>query len=214
MHPRHDRAFSIVELLVVVSIIAVLSGVLLPAVKTVRDSAKTVKCLSALRQIGAGALAYSTECRGFLPDCKGNGADWATRMSAFVEADNKDQDSGWGNFQTRGRVYGACPNAKSTGGPNDGFAMSYVLLKPLSSSGYSYALSASTQVQSFRLSQITYPGTRLFISERTGDQNIGGYGNLDMARHGRRVNAVFCDFHVESLDSDNARLSIDSPNLR
>jgi len=64
---RSDRAFTLVELLVVIGIIAVLVGILLPTLSKARQRAQTVACMSNLRQIFQTARMYSTENNDSLP---------------------------------------------------------------------------------------------------------------------------------------------------
>src|SRR4051794_16898901 len=61
------RAFTLVELLVVIGIIVVLMGILLPVASRAQESARRVKCASNLRQMGQAILAYSSANDGKFP---------------------------------------------------------------------------------------------------------------------------------------------------
>lgn len=64
---KRPGAFSLIELLVVVGIIAVLIAVLLPALSGARDAARRVQCLANLNQIGAALIAYTVDNKGSFP---------------------------------------------------------------------------------------------------------------------------------------------------
>jgi prepilin-type N-terminal cleavage/methylation domain-containing protein/prepilin-type processing-associated H-X9-DG protein len=72
----HANAFTLVELLVVIGIIALLVSILLPTLNKAREAANKVKCLSNLRQIAQGNSLYISQWKGWaVPGISGNNKD-------------------------------------------------------------------------------------------------------------------------------------------
>jgi prepilin-type N-terminal cleavage/methylation domain-containing protein len=84
LHPRHSaiasrpqRAFTLVELLVVIGIIALLISILLPSLARARESANNIKCMSNLRSLYQATLLYTNTSKGWMMPATAAGSNTA-----------------------------------------------------------------------------------------------------------------------------------------
>jgi len=100
-HTVSKRGFTLVELLVVIAIIAVLIGLLMPAVQAARESARRAHCSNNLKQLGLGAQQH-VQAHGHFPS-----GGWGYRWTG-------EPDQGFGEKQPGGWAYSILPYVEQT----------------------------------------------------------------------------------------------------
>ncbi|MEL6499692.1 MAG: prepilin-type N-terminal cleavage/methylation domain-containing protein [Planctomycetota bacterium] len=133
---RGERtAFTLIELLVVIAIIALLIGILLPALAKARRSSQRVVDASNQRQIGIGAAFYAEEYDGYQPrESSGGGTDggpcasrpgWASAFRPFLDGDGYAPED---KFVTEGNdVFDGMEIYKDPARPRDDHPLNYVV---------------------------------------------------------------------------------------
>lgn len=199
-------AFTLMELLVTVTIIALLVSLLLPAIQTVRSVTKQVKCAGNLRQIGMANGEYSADWRGRIAPTVINGTPWFSTLVTFL------QDSG-SNKAIRG-----CPTFTT---PTNNWTLGYgrseflkQYRKNMAENLWNfdkiptYDTSSGIWGKEFLMGEITRTNQRVLLGDG-GDWYLqaGGW-QTNCNRHRKRGNFLFCDFHVSPMIDADAKNGI------
>jgi prepilin-type N-terminal cleavage/methylation domain-containing protein len=146
---RKKRGFTLVELLVVIAIIALLMGILMPALARVRQIAFRMVCGSNLSGIGKAMLIYANDYEDELPRAGGRNSVWGGNQSVL-----------W-NAPDRIRAYGVAANG--TGGRASISSCFYLLVKYAEVTPKSFICKSDSGTSEFKLSNEPLAGTLEFI---------------------------------------------------
>lgn len=198
------QAFTLVELLIVIGIIAVLIGILMSALSKARLAGRRLSCANQLRQIGLATQQYVNQNNGAFPRSSHSASSvgvlsWTRSLMPHL---GYPDDNGGPNFSRIRTTLYRCPIDPRAGNTWSYGLNVYFELSPAETGGAIFP----------KITKVRQPSaTVLFAELRTSPGadhfmahfwSYGGDPEVDVKRHAPYQNYVFVDSHVEALRFD------------
>ena len=225
------RAFTLIELFVTIAIVAVLAGILLPSLDSVRDMAKFGVCQANLKGIGAALYLYAQDNDQWIPaagqwwprQIDGENVNWNRHLSIYDESAFVDDNTGFSGehfnpamsyIDSRSLFY--CSEDRTRPDPNEwpyvvetSYGLNFLMTRYARYAGTSFA---STDYLYYSTQTTKHPSEMYFVCDTEGQPHVTWGGRVVCTcyqytplRHVDRCNMLFHDGHIQSMANGEIR---------
>ena len=199
--PPSARAFTLLELLVVLSVAGILTLLLLPALARTRDTARSSTCLSHLKQWGIATQLYEVDSGGWLPaDGAPNGIStrnaWYADLPPLMGIPAYHEEGPWRTnaLAPLGSPVWFCPSNPRRS--NGHLLFHFALNRFINGSG--------RDSRRMRLESVPVPSRTVWLFDNAQRAAVAGPGNLHRTAHRSAANVLFLDGGVRRITSASA----------
>lgn len=224
MAKKYNKAFTLVELLVVMGVIGLLMGILLPSLSVAREQGRCVVCKSNLKNIGLALLAYTNDSDDWLPAAEPRDKDdLASQQNWYLNSDlmasmgvspQRDSD---GNTvgPLAGRTILVCPSHRKPSMTREVLSDYPQKERPCA---LSYMMNGTWRLSNRggnsggyrRLLEFRKPSETLALCDGNGYERARGIVFYEACpkhnfeyRHKDTINTLFLDLHIDSLKEED-----------